>query len=170
MTRLRFNLAQSMAIVLLVGVGLAAARLGTVLWSSAVFTLTVAVLSAAILGAMARRGRARVTWAGFALFGWVYLGTAFGPGADSNGVNAPPFVTRWGLDYWDAKRWPGGMGRIDTAPPGEELFSRWPVPAVVLPDAFQIRRIGHCLAAILFGLVGAALGRLLAVKEEQPNP
>src|SRR3954452_9635550 len=99
MTRPRFSLAQSMAIVLLIGVGIAALQSASVLWASAVFTLTVAVLSAAILGAMARRGRTRITWAGFALFGWIYLGTTFGPWADGNGVTAPPYVTRWALDY-----------------------------------------------------------------------
>jgi hypothetical protein len=170
MTRLRFSIAQSMAIVLLIGVGLAALRSGSALWSSAVFTLTVAVLSAAVLGAMARGGRVRVTWAGFALFGWVYLATTFGPWADSNGVKAPPYLTRWGLDYLDAKRWPGGLGRMDTAPSGEVLFPQWQLALSVLPNAFQVRRTGHCLAAILFGLVGAAVGRLLAVKAEQPNP
>src|SRR5262249_33335957 len=183
-------LAPPMAIVLLIGVGLAALHSASVLWSSAVFTLTVAVLSAAVLGAMARRGRARMTWAGFALFGWVYLGTTFGPWADGNGVKAPPYVTRWGLDYWDSKLWSGGpiqTGRIDTGPPGEALVSRFPpvltrpivwgisagplaMPLVPPPDAFQFRRIGHCLAAILFSLVGAVLGRLLAVKDERPNP
>jgi hypothetical protein len=96
-------------------------------------------------------------------------------------------VTRWGLDYWDAKRWPGGS--IDTAPPGEVLFPQfqtWGIgggmsgglvpaspaamPLVPLRDAFQFRRIGHCLAAILFGLVGAVLGRLLAVRDDRSNP
>src|SRR4051794_25401759 len=163
MTRPRFSLAQSMAIVLLIGVGIAATQSASVLWASAVFTLTVAVLSTAILGAMARRGRARMTWAGFALFGWVYLGTTFGPWAAGNGVLAPPYVTRWGLDYWDSKLWSGSpIGRMDTGPPGEELFSRFtlPPPAVatsgpppatpaavpfvpgLMPDAFQFRRIG----------------------------
>jgi hypothetical protein len=69
MARLRFSLARLMAIVLLIGVGLAALHSASVLWASVVFTLTVAVLSTAVLGAMARRGRARMTWAGFALFG-----------------------------------------------------------------------------------------------------
>src|SRR5262249_32674530 len=173
-------LAPPMAIVLLIGVGLAALHSASVLWSSAVFTLTVAVLSAAVLGAMARRGRARMTWAGFALFGWVYLGTTFGPWAAGNGVSAPPYVTRWALDYWDAKLWSGGQvetGRMETGPSGEMLFPRYPpalppaaVPVVLPPDAFQFRRIGHCLAAILFGFVGAVLGRLLAVKDDRPNP
>jgi hypothetical protein len=168
MNRFRFSLAQSMAIVLLVGVGLAALRSSSVLWSRTVFTLTVGVLSAAILGAMACRGRARMTWAGFALFGWIYLGTTFGPWADVNGVKAPPYVTRWGLDYWDAMR--GYGGRIETGPPGEVLFSQVPpIAGKASFDAFQFRRIGHCLAASLFGLVGAALGRLAAAENDRPN-
>ena len=122
MTRLRFTLAQLMAAVIFIGLGFAALRSASLLWASAVFTLTVAVLSAAILGAMARRGRARMTWAGFALFGWVYLGTTFGPWADGNGVTAPPYVTRWVLDYTGhgfGSQW-GGRAPV---PPGEELFS-----------------------------------------------
>ena len=52
MKRLRFTLAQSMGIVLLIGVGFAALRSPSALSASAVFTSTVALLSAAILGAM----------------------------------------------------------------------------------------------------------------------
>jgi hypothetical protein len=182
MTRLRFTLAQLMATVILIGLGFAALRSASLLWASAVFTLTVAVLSAAILGAMARRGRARMAWAGFALFGWIYLGTTFGPWETVNGVTAPPYVFRWGLDYWDSKLW--SAGRVNTAPPGEELVSRFPmqgigggmsgglptglpvaVPIRSWPDAFQFRRIGHCLAAIMFGLVGMVLGRLTAAED-----
>jgi hypothetical protein len=164
MTRLRFTLAQLMAAVVFIGLGFAALRSASLLWASAVFTLTVAVLSMAVLGAMARRGRARMPWVGFALFGWIYLGTAFGPWADANGVGAPPYVTRWVLDYWDAAK-RGPVSRMDLLP-GEVLFS--PFPPVLNPRHFL--RVGHCLAALLFGLVGAVSGRLLAVKDERPNP
>jgi hypothetical protein len=185
MTRLRFTLAQSMAIVILIGVGLAALRSASALWSSALFTLTVVVLSAAILGAMAFRGRARMTWAGFALFGWIYLGTAFGPWAEGNGLKAPPYVTRWVLDYTSQRSW--YANRIDTGVPGEVLFpapsimygmgggmksgqvSGAPAP-VVLVDMFHFRRIGHCIAAIVFGLIGALVGRIMAARNDQPNP
>jgi hypothetical protein len=134
MTRLRFTLAQLMAAVIFIGLGFAALRSTSLLWASAVFTLTVAVLSAAILGAMARRGRARMTWAGFALFGWIYFGTTFGPWADGNGVKAPPYVTRWVLDYatawlWDANRLDTHV-RIDTGVPGEVLFSPFPTRGI----------------------------------------
>jgi hypothetical protein len=171
MNRLRFNLAQLMTIVLFIGFGFAALRSASILWASAVFTLTVAVLSVAVLGAMARRGRSRMTWAGFALFGWVYLGTTFGPWAAAHGITAPPYATRWPLDYWDVKLWRPGGGMIDTAAMGERLIPRFPLrPLLTNPDAFQARRIGHCLAALLVGLVGAISGRLLAPKDEQPNP
>jgi hypothetical protein len=178
MSRLRFTLAQLMGVVIFIGLGFAAMRSATLLWSSMVFTLTVAVLTAAILGAMARRGRARMMWAGFALFGWIYLSTTFWPWAAGNGVTAPPYVTRWALDYWDAKLWDptkAPVVRIDTAGPGELLYQRnqpgWsPAPFVTFPDSLQFRRIGQCFATILFGFVGALLGRLLAVKDDRPSP
>jgi hypothetical protein len=190
-----------MVIVLFVGFGFAALRSGSALWASAVFTLTVAALSAAVLGVMARRGRARMTWAGFALFAWVYFGTTFGPWADRNGVTAPPYLTKWLLDFPQTRTSLGPWR--DTAPSGEELFlppprglggglppgawygappvgssknARSPVPprgftyTAALPDRHQFRRIGHCLAAILFDLMGAGLGRLFAMREEPPNP
>jgi hypothetical protein len=40
---------------------------------------------------------------------------------------------------------------------------------VLTPDAFRFRRIGHCVAAILFGLVGAVLGRLIAAEDDRPD-
>jgi hypothetical protein len=185
MTRLRFTLAQLMAAVIFIGLGFAALRSASLLWASAVFTLTVAVLSAAILGAMARRGRARMTWAGFALFGWIYFGTTFGPWADGNGVKAPPYMTRWVLDY-TAVRLLNTNWRVDSGMSGEVLFLPFPTrgigggmgggvpgPPAAVPlvphDAFHFRRIGHCLMAILFGLVGAVMGRLIAAKDDQPN-
>jgi hypothetical protein len=176
MSRLRFTLAQLMGVVIFIGFGFAAMRSATVLWSSMVFTLTVAVLTAAILGAMARRGRARMIWAGFALFGWIYLSTTFWPWAAGNGVTAPPYVTRWALDYSDAKLWAQtGAVRVETAHPGEMLYPRVapgfsPQSFPIAPDSLHFRRIGHCFAAILFGFVGAVVGRLMAVKDERPNP
>jgi hypothetical protein len=180
MSRLRFTLAQLMAVVIFAGFGFAALRSATPRWSSVVFTLTVAVLLAAILAAIARRGRARIMWTGFALFGWFYLGTTFGPWAAGNGVTAPPYLTKWALDYLDARFWAVAQapaGRMDTGPSGEVLFQRFLLgmppgnaPIQFTPDSSQFRRIGHSIAAILVGLLGAVLGRLMAAKDERPNP
>ncbi len=75
---LRVSIARSMGIVLLAAVGLAALRNPTIVWASSLFTLVVVLLCTAVLGAIAVRGPARLTWTGFAVFGWVYLGIAFG--------------------------------------------------------------------------------------------
>jgi hypothetical protein len=184
MTRLRFTLAQLMAAVIFIGLGFAALRSASRLGASVVFTLTVGVLSAAILRAMARPGRTRMTWAGFALFGWIYLGTTFGPWAAGNGMTAPPYVTRWVLDY-TAERLRVPDLR-DTGVAGEVLFSPSPTggigammsgggmsggapPLVPRRDLRAFHRIGHCLAAIMFGLVGAILGRFIATEDERPH-
>ena len=69
-------------------------RAPTILGASLIFTATVAFLATAILGAIARRGRARVAWAGVAVFGWAYFAMSFGPLPNMNGVICPPFPTQ----------------------------------------------------------------------------
>ena len=69
MTRHRFTLAQLMAIVLSVGFGFAALRNANELWASATYTLAFLMNLVATLGALARKGRARLAWVGFAVFG-----------------------------------------------------------------------------------------------------
>ncbi len=71
------------------------------------------------------------------------------------------------FDYWDAQEWSSGR-RMDTEPVGELLFSRFP-RALAPPGAFQARRIGHALAAIVFGLMEAGSTRLLVPRNDQPN-
>jgi hypothetical protein len=72
MSRLRFTLAQLMALVIYLGFGLAALRNANPFWAGATYTLAIITIAAAPLGAYARRGTARLTWAGFAVFGWTY--------------------------------------------------------------------------------------------------
>src|SRR5688500_1209379 len=88
---MRFTIAIIMGIVLLIALGLAALREANVLWASGLYTLTLTSLCTAVLGSMAGRGRARMTWAGFAAVGWSYLLMSFGRWPNSNGVTAPPF-------------------------------------------------------------------------------
>src|SRR5262249_23261991 len=86
------------ATVLLLAVGFAGLRTATPLWASAVFTLAVALLATASLGAAAGRGRPRTACLGFGLFGWVYLLTTFWFWPGPNGVSAPPLLTKALLD------------------------------------------------------------------------
>jgi hypothetical protein len=90
--RLRFSIGSLLAAITSCGVGLAALHSASALWASALFTTIVAVLSAAILGAMASRGRHRLTWSGLAVFGWIYLAIVFGPWP-FNPDGPPPLLT-----------------------------------------------------------------------------
>jgi hypothetical protein len=113
---------------------------------------------------MAHRGRARLTWAGFALFGWGYLFAVFGPWADLNGVTVPPLLTTRFLQQVRPQvlgsQWGGGaayVGETDVVIAGATVRS---------PRHF--RRIGHCFSALVFGLIGAGVGRTFAPGSDVP--
>lgn len=79
----RFTIAGLMGVVLVAGVGIAALRSPSALWDGALFTAALIALGVASLGAFQFRGRARASWAGFAVFGFAYLGLTSGPWTDS---------------------------------------------------------------------------------------
>jgi hypothetical protein len=69
MRRFRFNIANLIAIVFILGIGFAAVRESSDLWESGVFTLTLGVLLISILLAIHRIEKRRAFWMGSALFG-----------------------------------------------------------------------------------------------------
>jgi hypothetical protein len=153
MTRLRFTLAQSMAILFYLGFGFAALRNADDLWASATYTLAITMIATALVGAFARRGVARMTWTGFAVFGWTYLlvvhlpprevgGLGFGP------IRNPSLLIEWGIARLEPYIHPIPGGR----------------------DLTDYEQVGNSLGIMLFGLVGAILGHLMATKDERPNP
>jgi hypothetical protein len=73
MTRSRLTLGQLMAVVVFVAFGFGALRNANEIWASGTFTLAFLMISVAPLGALARKGRARMAWAGVAVFGWSRL-------------------------------------------------------------------------------------------------
>jgi hypothetical protein len=128
--RVRFSIAGLMAAVLVLAVAFAGLRTASALWASAVFTLTVTLLAAAILGAVACRGPSRIAWLGFGVFGWTYLLATFWlwPGPVPNGVSAPPFLTKALLDLFQPSSNTATVLTIDPGPPGE--MSTEPPPMV----------------------------------------
>jgi hypothetical protein len=191
MKRSLFSIAGMMGLVLLIAVGFAALRSPTILWASLIFTATVAFLATSILGVISRRGRARMTWAGIAVFGWIYVALSFGPVTNGNGVTCPPFPTQALIDYLRnvhestrttllAQNPAWGIERIQHPPEGETILNRptnaiWlqrtggfpPAPAAIpFIDWMDLRRIGHSLGAIVFGLLGGLIGRVLAPRDE----
>jgi hypothetical protein len=157
MTRFRFTIAQSMATVLFIGLGFAALRNADDFWASATFTLGIAAISAALVGGFARRGKARTAWFGFAVFGLTYFVI---------GLSPPLNVPNSFYDVFTGGQRPTPMLLIDWALHRVQPYLN-PVPkgrAGFIP----YDQVGHSLGAILFGLVGAALGRLVAVKDDIP--
>ena len=83
MKRIRFNIANLLVIIFVLGVGFAAVREATDLWDAGIFTLTLVFLSVSVLLAIHRRESGRAFWIGFALFGWIYLGLTLVPSIES---------------------------------------------------------------------------------------
>jgi hypothetical protein len=102
MIRLRFTVAQLMAIVIYLGFGFAALRNANVFWASATYTLALILVATALIGALARNGAARTMWTGFAVFGLGYLLIVLLPPRDTGGlgfgpVEWPHLLSEWGL-------------------------------------------------------------------------
>jgi hypothetical protein len=180
----RVSIAGLMVAVLLLAVGFAGLRTASALWASALFTFTVTLLAAALLGVAASRGRSRMACLGFALFGWVYLLTTFWLWPGPNGVSAPPFLTKALLDaVQPAPKTPttmtvdpGPVGEMSTEPPPKVVGTVRPgVPGFVpytgrVINLLHYRRIGHMLAAVAFGLLGGLLGSIFSALSEAGGP
>src|SRR5262249_29856727 len=153
------------------GVSLAALRSASVLWASALFTIAVVALSTAILGAMATRGRSRLTWAGLAVFGWIYLGIALGPWP-FNPDGPPPLLAVPLLDTiqdsivsdgktpYMTEDHQGPQDRVmgirgNVGPATGNLMPPPPPGGYKMVSLAHYRQVGHTLGAALFGLIGA---------------
>jgi hypothetical protein len=153
MTRLRFTIAQSMIVVLLVGFGFAALRNADDFWASATYTLAITMITVAVVGALSQKGRARATWIGYAVFGWTYLlvvqlppwqigGLGFGP------IDKPVLLIEWGI----AKLQP------------------YVHPTGAASDLMRYEQVSLSVGIIVAGLVGAVVGRLVRAQDERANP
>jgi hypothetical protein len=156
-TRLRFTIAQSMAIVLCLGLGFAALRNADEFLASVTFSFTTMTISAALVGAFVRKGQARAAWIGFAVFGWACLLIDLLPPRASGGLGFGPLSWPPRLIEW-------GFARL-------QPYLR-PVPPATAPHQYltPYEQVGNSLGIIIFGLIGAVVARLLASTEERPNP
>jgi hypothetical protein len=146
MNRLCFTLAQLMAIVLYCGFGFAALRNANALWASAAFSLAILAVSVALAGACSRKRWARMPWAGFAVAGGLCLVVWLTTAQTIGYVNGPPHPLLYELQPYLNPQASGGRPFI------------------------AYTQISHSLDVVLLGCLGAILGRLLAAKDERPNP
>jgi hypothetical protein len=164
MKRPTFTIASLMVAVLFVAVGCMALRGPTPLMASAVFSLAVAILAAAVLLACVRGGRSRAGWVGMAAFGLAYLHFGF-VGGDPG---YPAFITTAGYG-WLADRVAGTSTTRIHRSFGEtfETSSTSFVSRSVSTgfNRYAFGQVAHSLAAILFGIAGAVVGRLIADRD-----
>jgi hypothetical protein len=168
MRRFKISIAGMMLAVAVAALGVVGLKEGTDLWASATFTLTVMILLGAILNAWHGRGSRRAFWAGFVLFGWVYLLWIFRPWTNQrNQLDVPPVLTSVLLDvvhehiHVEPQYIPNPNFPSLPSPAPAVAYSASEMilkPGIVYwrGDIESYRQVGHCLAALLFGLVGGA--------------
>jgi hypothetical protein len=139
-----------MAIVIYVAFGVAALRNADHYWANATYTFAIASIATALLGAIVRKGTARVPWIGYAVFAWTYVLIDL-------------------LPSWT----PSGFGFERVARPN--LMIMWAIGRLkpyisTSPLLFPYDQVSYSLGMILSGLIGAVLARLLASKDDRPSP
>ena len=97
MRRFRFHIGAIAILILVLGVGFAALRESNETWDSSIFSLTVVVLSIAVLLAVHRIEKRRAFWLGFAVFGSAYLAISLVPSIESR------LITTKALTFLDSK-------------------------------------------------------------------
>jgi hypothetical protein len=172
MKHLRLSIAGIMMLVALIGVGFAGLRASTPLWAAGLFTAAVALFTAAALGAYATRG---LPWAGLALFGWAYLGVVYGPWPH-NHERMPPLLTAVLLDRAQDRFLSQGVAGYYASSYRDDEPVQWVFRGVLRPgmapppggwksvDVACYRQVGHSLASLFFGLVGAFVGAIFAAR------
>jgi hypothetical protein len=143
MSRLRFSIAQLMAIVLYLGFAFAALRNANAFWASATFSLAIVLVSVAIVGAYARREKGFMSWAGFATAGGARLAIWLLSPDNVGSLNGPPRPLLYQFQSYINPLASGGTAYI------------------------AYTQTCNSLDVILLGLIGAAMGHFVAVKTDR---
>ncbi len=194
MRKLRFNIANLLVIILVLGVGFAALRESSDLWESGIFTVTLGTLLLSILLAVHRAESKRAFWLGFALLGWAYMGLALVPSIESR------LITNKALVYLDSKvpgrtlgLWIADVTVAGSGSPSDQVQSAvfaingnqlvtarqgqvrlWDATTGKLLSGWggtteNFLRIGHSLFALLVAWLGGQLSRRLCRASRHPE-
>ena len=174
----RVSIAATLGVVAVCALGAIGLREGKPLWASLAFCMALAFLLVATLRGTVGPAASRPGPLGFAVFGWVYLATVFGPWGR---LELPQMPQSWGVD--------AALERLHTLPEYEESFSNgtWqanPSTTVIringagpgrklkagsVPwpgDANSFRQSAHALRSLAFGIVGLFAARWIARRGE----
>jgi hypothetical protein len=151
MTRTRFTLAQLMGIVVFLALGFAAVRTANELWASLVYTVGIISIATALLIAFARAGRERLTWTGYAVFGWTYVVVD---------LLAPPTIISYKFGLIRGPK----LVFFQVI----QLLERFILPSLGFDVVHE--HVCHSLGIILFGVLGAIAGRFIPLKDDGLGP
>jgi hypothetical protein len=184
----RFSIASLIAAVAAIGVALGALKNPTPLVASAVYTLTLTALGAAVIVAAFRPGKARAFGLGFAVFGGVYLVHTFGLVAKrSEYVDPPRLLTTFALEELEkvmSTRW------LSIAPTDMTMDGQFVMPPKTLglskthirldawsaypfsgPDprhnSMDFFRIGHTMTTLLVAVLGGVFALWVVPRPRQ---
>jgi hypothetical protein len=175
----RVSIAATLTIIAICALGFMGLREGKPIWASLMFCLTLACLLAATLKGTIGTVNTRPGPVGFAVFGWVYLVTVFGPWGK---LEIPQMPQSWGVER--------ALERLHPQPEyveyeEAELGLTWrtaPMTYTVIRqingnvvsqqlkpgsvawtgDGNCFRQTAHAMGALAFGIVGALAARFVA--------
>lgn len=144
----RISIAQILALMIPVAVGLAALANPSAFWEGTIFALTMILLFTAIVGVIYRNGGDRAFWLGFSVFGWGFyllcsnfsfefrasgqLGNMYSPIYWGNGQEEDPPVRaliKSVIDYLPFDR------KIRPTAVGEKIQVQWGNPTTYYPSS-----------------------------------
>lgn len=158
MSKLRLPLWSLMVSVVLFALGFAALKNPTQAVAGWMFLGTLGTLLLGFVGMATRRGRARLGYLGFVLFGWGYLALAISTGE----LVRPHLPTNLLLDQHKQLFIPPPYLMAGTGPGFE--------PLTEVDNYSDFHRVGHCLFTLMFGLLGSVLARFLGPKPTGTYP
>jgi hypothetical protein len=142
------------SVALIAAILLAARQPPNEAWANSVFSASLLMLGLAATGAIFLQGRKRAYWAGFALFGWMYLVLVMGPWFEVK--IAPLLITETAFKALEQRFGPYGIenGAVD---------------GLVDQVKYTPRLVGHALSALLAGLLGGAVAFGFAGRRADSN-
>ena len=184
--RLRFTLRQLLGIVALIALAVPALMHASLWWAAAWLSGYLLALGIALLGIVYRDGARRAFWIGFALFGWEYVLTVYGPVLDRHvGYR---LITTKALAYAQLQI-ETSRGQRDAAPfgwhptwrpasvqtalhPGYEgalsVTTESGTTPITAPQWDFFQQVGHSLLGLVFAYVGGLLSRWFYATRSRP--
>jgi hypothetical protein len=152
--RPRISIRAFLALILFIGVGIAALRGATAIWASVMILAALGAICAATVGAALIHGAARPAWLGFAVFGWAYFLLCLSPWGGEYGLGPARFLTR----VANGLLLQIDPGLVEMPIGGQEEF-------VVFTGTGKSRSfyhgVFHALMTVLFASIGAIASRVL---------